>query len=76
MRSKGSCSVLATDLGQLSSFQGPIDTRMSLSVGNPTAAVMRRTCLFLPSVKVNSNHVSGTVLRTRMGGTRSGHAGR
>ena len=48
---------------------------MSLSVGNPTAAVIRRTCLFLPSVKVNSNHVSGTVLRTRMGGTRSGHAG-
>ena len=52
-----------------------MDTRMSLSVGNPTVAVIRRTCLFLPSVKVNSSHVSGTVLRTRMGGTRTGHAG-
>ena len=53
----------------------PMDTRMSRSVGKPTAAVMRRTCRFFPSVSVNSIHESGTVSLVRMGGVRGGQVG-
>ena len=35
-------------------FQSPMETRTSLKVGNPTAAVMRLTWRFLPSVRVIS----------------------
>ena len=64
----------ATDLGPICQLPRPHGHANGFSVGNPTAAVMRRTCLFCLQSR-SISHVSGTVLRTRMGGTRSGHAG-
>ncbi len=49
--------------------------RTRRSVGWPTAAVMRRTWRFLPSVSSSEIQVSGTDLRTRIGGTRAGKSG-
>ena len=44
------------------------------SVGNPTAAVIRRTCRFLPSLIVSLIQLVGIDLRTRIGGWRSQRA--
>src|SRR6056297_72782 len=40
----------------------PIRTRISLSVGNPTVAVIFRTCLNFPSVMVRDNQLVGPCL--------------
>ena len=50
----------------------PTAYRISLRVGCPTAAVMRRTWRFRPSRIVSSIQESGIDLRWRMGGFR-GH---
>jgi hypothetical protein len=50
-------------------------TRISRSVGQPTSAVIRRTCRFFPSVSTISIHVSGIDFLTRMGGSRGGTSG-
>ncbi len=49
--------------------------RMSRRVGNPTAAVIRRTWRFRPSVISNCNQWVGTVLRKRTGGSRAQRLG-
>ena len=41
--------------------QSPIRTRTRRKVGNPTAAVMRRTWRLRPSQILSSNQLSGTV---------------
>ncbi len=46
---------------------GPTAYRMRRSVGNPTAAVIRRTCRFLPSTSVSSSQDVGIALRNRIG---------
>ncbi|MEY2920945.1 MAG: hypothetical protein RL261_2250, partial [Pseudomonadota bacterium] len=46
---------------------------MSRSVGKPTAAVIRRTCRFRPSLNSTSIHAVGIALRLRIGGSR-GHS--
>jgi hypothetical protein len=51
-----------------------IDDLTNRKVGKPTAAVIRRTCLFLPSVKVMLSQLVGTLFRNRIGGSRSGSA--
>ena len=50
-------------------------TRINRSVGNPTAAVMRRTWRFLPSSRASSIQLSGMEARSLMGGFRAGHDG-
>jgi hypothetical protein len=52
-----------------------IADRTNRSVGNPTAAVIRRTWRFLPSVSVSANQAVGTLLRNRIGGSRGGKSG-
>src|SRR6185312_4526853 len=47
-------------------------TRISRSVGKPTAAVMRRTWRLRPSRKVSVSQLVGMLLRKRTGGSR-GH---
>ena len=49
-------------------FHSPIDVRISRSVGNPILAVIRRTCLFFPSLIFSSIQLSAIDLRTLMGG--------
>jgi len=44
-------------------------------VGCPIAAVIRRTCRFRPSVSLTPIHTSGTLGRTRIGGTRGPYTG-
>ncbi len=45
--------------------------RINRNVGYPMAAVILLTCRFLPSDIMISNQESGTVFRTRIGGTLS-----
>src|SRR5690554_7889121 len=52
-----------------SSDQSPIRLRVSRNRGNPTAAVIRRTCRVRPSAMGHSGPRAGTVLRLRTGGT-------
>ena len=47
-----SVTILHSPGFKLPSVMFPICTRIRRSVGNPTAAVMCRTCLFLPSIRV------------------------
>ena len=47
-------------------------TRISLRVGRPTAAVMRRTWRFRPSLRDSSTQLVGIDARNRIGGSRSG----
>ena len=54
---------------------GPIAMRTRRKVGCPTAAVIRRTWRFLPSVSVRRIQESGTDLRMRIGTGRGGSAG-
>lgn len=49
---------------------GPMECRTRRKVGKPTLAVMRRTCLFFPSVKPISSHAVGIDCRKRIGGSR------
>ncbi len=56
--------------GSVPSAYGPIDTRISRSVGCPTAAVMRRTCRLRPSRIPISIHDVGIAARYRIGGSR------
>ena len=51
-----------------SSRHGPTATRISRKVGNPTAAVILLTCLFLPSEMESSSQESLTDFRDRIGG--------
>lgn len=60
---------------KLPSRTPPIATRTNRSVGCPTAAVMRRTCLFRPSRRRNSIQKSCTFFRKRTGGSRGGNSG-
>jgi hypothetical protein len=53
----------------------PNRNRTNLKVGNPIFAVIRLTCLFLPSVKVIDIQVSGIEALNRIGGTLSGKLG-
>ena len=50
---------------------GPTRQRTSRKVGWPTAAVMRRTCRFLPSRRVSSSQSVGIARRTLIGGVRA-----
>gem|GEM_PF-4647043 len=59
----------------LGNLRFPNRTRTKRKVGNPTFAVIRRTCRFFPSVKVKEIQVSGIDFRTRIGGLRSGSEG-
>jgi hypothetical protein len=54
---------------------GPELTRIRRSVGYPTAAVIRRTWRFLPSVSFSSSQEVGIDLRNRTGGSRGGTSG-
>ncbi len=54
---------------------GPTATRTRRSVGCPTAAVIRRTWRFRPSVIESRSHAVATFLRKRMGTGRSGEDG-
>lgn len=56
--------------GKPSRVQSPTDQRMRRRVGWPTAAVIRRTWRFRPSVRVSSSQLSGMDLRARIGGSR------
>ena len=60
---------------RLSSRMAPIATRIKRSVGWPTAAVMRLTCLFFPSWITTSSHAVGTLRRTLIGTGRSHNSG-
>nr|GFA34314.1 hypothetical protein [Tanacetum cinerariifolium] len=50
-------------------------TRTNRSVGRPTAAVIRRTWRFRPSLITNSSQLVGTLLRKRTGGSRGQSCG-
>jgi len=52
-----------------------MSARINLSVGNPTAAVIRRTCRSWPSLTTGSSHAVGMAFRTRMGGGQPQTAG-
>jgi len=49
--------------------------RTRRSVGNPTAAVMRRTCRLRPSLIVSSIQLVAILRRKRIGGSRGHSAG-
>jgi len=53
----------------------PIRTRINLSVGNPTAAVIRLTCRFFPSMSCNSSQLVGIACLKRTGGSRGNTVG-
>jgi len=60
--------------GNSPSQKFPMRTRISRKVGCPIAAVIRRTCRFLPSTSSNPIQQSGTLLRKRIGGILVGTA--
>ncbi len=59
----------------IASVSPPMRVRMSRKVGWLIAAVMRRTCRFLPSMSSSASQQSDTFFRNRTGGSRGGKSG-